>query len=78
MVFQGGFFNVQLAAQYMESCFVGQRNTPPICRDGCIDVSQVMAIENNFLHVNFGPSHAQTMEKTEITSLHGDVFLRSI
>jgi len=35
-----------------------------------------MAVENNFLHVYLGPSHPQTMEKAEITSFHGDVFLR--
>jgi hypothetical protein len=30
-----------------------------------------MPIEDNFLHVDFGPAHAQTVKKSEVTSFHG-------
>ena len=70
MVFQCGFFNVQLAAQNVKGSFVRQSNTAPVSGDRGIQVGQVMAIEHNFLHVNFGPPHAKSVKKTEVTAFH--------
>jgi len=38
-----------------------------------------MPIEDNFLHVNFGPADPQTVEKSEVTSFHVSVvFLKRV
>ena len=49
VVFQAGFFDVQITAQLVHGVFIGNGQCAPIVRHGGVEVHQVVAVEDNFL-----------------------------
>ena len=75
-VFQTGLDHKQIATHAVQTLLVGQGQGSPIVRHGGIEVHQVVAVEDDFLHINFYPAHPQGMKKTKVLAVHGGGFVR--
>ena len=63
--------HIQVTAQLLHGRLVRQRQCAPVIGDGGIEIHQVVRVENDFLHVHFGPAHTQPVGKTKVLSIHG-------
>ena len=63
--------HVQVAAHRVHRLLVRQRQRAPVVGDGGVEVHQVVRVEDDLLHVDFGPAHAQAVEEAEVLAFVG-------
>ena len=63
VVFQRRLAHEQVSAERCHRLVVRHRHRPPVAGDRGVDVHQVVAVEDDLLHVHLGPAHAQTIEE---------------
>ncbi len=70
MEFDRGLLHVQVAVEPLHRLLVRQRQRAPVVGHRGVEIHQIVRVEDDLLHVHFGPAHAQAVEKTEVLS-HG-------
>src|SRR5690606_39280243 len=51
----------------------GQTRVSPVFSKADVEVQHVIAVEDDFLHIDFRPANSKTMRKGEVLALHGMV-----
>ena len=70
VVLDAGLFDEQVTTQLVHGFGVWHGQLPPIVGDRGVKVHEVVAIEDDLLHVHLDPAHAHAVRKTEILAFH--------
>jgi hypothetical protein len=57
---------------------IGQRRGAPVGRVHDVEVTEVLAVEDDALRVDLGPAHAEAMKELEGATLHGRARYRGL
>ena len=76
MELDAGFFDVQVALQRVHGGLIGQLEGAPIVGNGRVKVHQIVAVEDDLLHVHFDPAHPQAVEKAVVLAGQSGLGLR--
>ena len=78
VVLDTGLFDEQVTTQLVHGFSVWHGQLAPIVGHSSVKVHEVVAIEDDLLHVDFNPAHAHTVRKTEILAFHGFNFQKHV
>ncbi len=71
-VLERGLAHVQIPLQPLHGVVVRQRQRAPVAGHGGVEVHEVVAIEDDLLHVHLRPAHAQGVEEAKVAAMfHG-------
>jgi hypothetical protein len=70
LVFDRRLAHVQVAAELRHGLVVRHSHRAPIACDGCVEVHQVVPVEDDLLQVDLDPAHTQPLHGTELAALH--------